>query len=95
MLLFYLAAINALTFFMFGWDKYVAERGGWRISESSLLMLSFLGGTPAAFMAMPFFRHKTRKGSFRVKFMLMVVLQVCTVSYLMVSGEWRQLEISL
>ncbi|MES2338928.1 MAG: DUF1294 domain-containing protein [Pseudomonadota bacterium] len=52
--------INALTFAQFGIDKHRALHGGWRIRESSLLGLAFVGGTPAAYAARRIFRHKTR-----------------------------------
>ncbi|MCJ1959480.1 DUF1294 domain-containing protein [Novosphingobium mangrovi (ex Hu et al. 2023)] len=59
-----LAAINTLTFLLFGWDKRQARRGGRRVPEARLLLLAALGGTPGAYAARRHFRHKTRKQPF-------------------------------
>jgi uncharacterized membrane protein YsdA (DUF1294 family) len=48
---------------MFGLDKSQAKRNAWRISESVLLVLAFLGPF-GAFLTMQLFRHKTRKPKF-------------------------------
>lgn len=63
-LLLALIAVNLLTFAMFQIDKSLARSGGWRIRESTLLWLAFLGGTPGAYAARSLFRHKTRKQPF-------------------------------
>lgn len=65
----------------------MSRKGGWRVPENSLLMASFMGGSPAAFLAMPMLRHKTKKGSFRVRFMLLFMVQVCVVYYMAMGGK--------
>ena len=42
--LYYLIAINLITFFAFGIDKRRAEKGAWRTKESTLLGLAAIGG---------------------------------------------------
>lgn len=59
-----LLLINAWTFVMFGWDKIRAESGSWRVAESTLLGLAFIGGTAGAYTGRALFRHKTRKQPF-------------------------------
>ncbi len=71
----WLGAINLVTVAAFGIDKRRAVGGGRRISEKTLLTLAFVGGSPGAAVAMPLFRHKTRKGSFRLAFAIVVVAQ--------------------
>ncbi|MBR4986079.1 MAG: DUF1294 domain-containing protein, partial [Proteobacteria bacterium] len=44
-ILIYLAAINVITFFMYGIDKWKAKQSQWRIKESTLLGLSAIGGS--------------------------------------------------
>ena len=39
----YLLAINAVTFIVYGIDKYKAKKAKWRISEATLLLLAVLG----------------------------------------------------
>ena len=55
----YLAALSLVTFVTYYIDKQKAKRGAWRIKESALLLLSFLGGAYGGFAAMQLFRHKT------------------------------------
>ena len=59
-----LIAINVIAFAAFGLDKAKARAGRWRVQESTLLMLAFLGGTPGAYAGRAAFRHKTRKQPF-------------------------------
>ena len=40
------AAFNTATFLVFGFDKWSAQRSGWRVSESILVMFGALGGWP-------------------------------------------------
>ena len=55
------------TFLLFGFDKWRAGRGR-RVSESSLLWSSALGGWPGGLLGMIVFRHKSAKPSFQWKF---------------------------
>ncbi|MBO3759881.1 DUF1294 domain-containing protein [Ciceribacter sp. L1K22] len=59
------ALYNVIVFCTFWWDKDAARNGEWRISESTLLGLAFLGGTPGAVIGQRVLRHKTRKEPFR------------------------------
>ena len=43
-LAYYLLAINAVAFIVYGIDKYKAKKAKWRISEATLLLLAVLGG---------------------------------------------------
>lgn len=71
----YLLAINAVAFCAFALDKYKAVRGMWRIRESTLLGLSFIGGAAGGYAAMMLFRHKTRKAYFAVGVPMMLAVQ--------------------
>lgn len=62
----YLLCINLLAFILYGIDKYKAVHHKWRISEASLLAVSFAGGCAGALLGMLFFHHKTRKWKFRI-----------------------------
>ena len=59
------ASLNLLAFILFAYDKLKARIHGWRISETSLLLLAAIGPC-GALIAMVVFRHKTR----HVKFVL-------------------------
>jgi uncharacterized membrane protein YsdA (DUF1294 family) len=72
----WLIAITLVTFITYGYDKAVAGSDRTRVPEKVLLALTFAGGTIGAIVARPVFHHKTAKASFRVKFSLVVGLQV-------------------
>lgn len=76
----WVVALSAVTLLTFGVDKLLARRGGPRVSERALLTLSLLGGSPGALAAMPLFRHKTVKGSFRRAFFGVIALQIVLVA---------------
>jgi len=63
------AALSLFTFISYWSDKRRAEAGEWRVPESTLHLVEFLGGWPGAFLsAGAFFRHKIAKGSFQFAF---------------------------
>jgi len=55
--------VNLIAACAFAGDKRKAKNNSWRMSESTLLVLAFLGPF-GAFIAMRIFRHKTRKMKF-------------------------------
>ena len=61
----WLAIVNLFSFLIFFIDKRRAIREKWRISESFLFFLCFLGGSLGGLIAMKLFHHKTRKWKFR------------------------------
>ena len=65
--------MSALTFFVYARDKASARKGRRRMPESTLHLMSLLGGWPGAWVAQQGFRHKNRKGSFQMVFWLTVV----------------------
>ena len=71
-----LIAINFAAFAAFGIDKAKAEAGAWRVQESTLLWLAFLGGSPGAYAGRALFRHKTRKQPFNHYLQAIVILQL-------------------
>ena len=68
--------MSILTAIVYAIDKSSARSGGWRVSESSLLALGFLGGWPGAIVAQQLLRHKTVKESFRNQFWATVVVHI-------------------
>lgn len=78
----WLILINLITYGVYWLDKRRARKGGWRISEKELLMWAAAGGSPAAFLAMRKFRHKTQKLSFRLWYWAIVVAQIGVLYWL-------------
>ena len=81
----WLAVLNSWTFIRFRQDKRRAAAGHWRVSESELLSLAFLGGTPAAFAARHVLRHKTRKQPFSTYLSLIAAAQIGIAAMLAVA----------
>src|SRR5688572_22904527 len=77
----WLLAVNLLAFGYYAVDKALAQRSLRRIPEVVLHALALCGGSPAAFLAMWVFRHKTIKTSFRILFWTIVVLQFALLAY--------------
>ncbi|MBT8142937.1 MAG: DUF1294 domain-containing protein [Gammaproteobacteria bacterium] len=71
----YLVVINVSTFLMYGYDKSVAGTHKARVPEDRLHLFALLGGSPAAFAAQKFFRHKTMKKSFKIMYWVIVIIQ--------------------
>jgi uncharacterized membrane protein YsdA (DUF1294 family) len=76
LLLCWLAAVNVVAFGYYGYDKRRATGSQSRVPEVVLHALALGGGTLGAYAGMRVFRHKTVKGSFRIVFWTIAVLQV-------------------
>jgi len=75
----FLIIVNSIALAVFGIDKLKSKTGGWRIPESSLLLIAFFGPF-GAYVGMLLFRHKTRK----IKFLLVpifLLIQVILIIY--------------
>ena len=75
-MLSWLIAITLVTFLTYGYDKAIAGSGRTRVPEKVLLVLALAGGTLGALAGMRVFRHKTAKGSFWAKLVLIIIVQI-------------------
>lgn len=80
--MYYLLAINIVSFFLYGLDKYKAKKGRWRISEATLLLMAVIGGSIGAWVGMQLWHHKTMHKKFKYGIPIIIILQVCLVVYL-------------
>lgn len=78
-LLYYLIAINVVTFFVYGVDKLNAKKSKWRIPEATLLMLAVIGGSIGAWLGMKVWHHKTLHKKFKYGLPLILMAQVALV----------------
>lgn len=88
-------AFNLFVFLVYWWDKHAARNGGWRIRESTLLWLAFLGGSVGAISAQHLLRHKTRKEPFRSILLSIVIVQAGLVASLAIMPDWPMRLMSL
>ncbi|MBP4139477.1 DUF1294 domain-containing protein [Flavobacterium geliluteum] len=78
-LLLYFFIVNSFIFIIAGYDKYQARKNKRRIPENTLFFFEAIGGTLGLLLAMLFFRHKTSKTSFIVKFTLILLIQLLVI----------------
>lgn len=74
--IFYLIFINIVAFILMGVDKRRAVRHRWRIRESTLFLISIIGGSIGALLGMFLFRHKTNHRSFRTGLPVILVIHI-------------------
>ena len=79
LILIYLIAINVVTFFLYGIDKWKAKRSKWRISEATLLGLAVIGGSIGAWLGMKVWHHKTTHKKFKYGLPLILIVQIAIV----------------
>ena len=85
-LLAVLLLVNVLAFALYGIDKLKAKKGAWRIPESTLLLVAFLGGSLGALLGMERSRHKTKHAKFKVLVPLFLILHIALGVYIFKSG---------
>lgn len=78
-LMYYLIAINVITWIIYGLDKWKARKGKQRIPERTLLLFTAAGGSVGAIAGILMFRHKTRKAKFVVAVPVMLVVHCVLV----------------
>jgi uncharacterized membrane protein YsdA (DUF1294 family) len=74
-----LIMVNCAALIIFGVDKMQSKKRGWRVPESTLLLIAFFGPF-GVYAGMLLFRHKTRK----IRFLLVptfLLLQVILITY--------------
>ena len=81
-ILYYLIAINVITFFIYGIDKLKAKKGKWRIPESTLLLLAIIGGSIGAWFGIKVWHHKTLHKKFKYGIPLIVIIQIAIAIYI-------------
>ncbi|RSD27875.1 DUF1294 domain-containing protein [Mesobacillus subterraneus] len=74
--------MNLTGFFIMGLDKKRAKKNLYRISESTLWNVAFLGGAVGAAAGMRHFRHKTKHGQFKYGLPFLAVIEIGIFVYL-------------
>ena len=86
-ILIYLAAVNLAAFIVYGWDKRLAVRERYRISEKTLILLALFGGSIGSLAAMHLFHHKTRKKKFAWGVPAILALHAALCIYLIIRAS--------
>lgn len=77
----WLLVAGGITFLLYGWDKSLSKKKGWRVPEKVFHVLTLAGGFIGGWIGRYLFRHKTKKGYF------LFILIVSTVIHAAV-GWW-------
>ena len=78
--------LGVITYLTYAKDKAAAQSGAWRTPESTLHLLSVLGGWVGAMVAQTYLRHKSQKPDFRISFYLTVVVNLGGLLFIMAGG---------
>ncbi len=73
---------SLVAFVVAGYDKRAAGRGKRRVRESTLQLWAWLGGGLGGFVAFRVWRHKTRKASFMVPYVVAAVAGWAVLGFL-------------
>ena len=82
--LYYGASI--ITYSCYSRDKTAAQNAGRRTPESTLQLMSLVGGWPGALIAQTLLRHKTRKLSFLVGYWFTVIVNCIALAVIVGKG---------
>ena len=78
--------LGVITYGMYAKDKAAAQNGDWRTPESTLHLLSTLGGWVGALVAQTYLRHKSQKPEFRIVYYLTVIINLAGLLFLLADG---------
>jgi len=92
LVLFVYLIVSCVTYLAYVFDKAAALNEKWRTPESTLHLLSLVGGWPGAMLAQKTLRHKTQKQSFQVEYWATVVLNCAGLVWLLSPMGMRVVE---
>lgn len=84
----YLLIINFLAFILFFIDKNKARRDKWRIKESTLHLVGFMGGIIGSIAGMVLFHHKTKKRKFVVITIIALLFNIFVAYELIINSSF-------
>ena len=73
---------NLIVFWVYGLDKGKAGKGSRRISEKTLLLMTYVGGGLGAWAGGTYFRHKTQKKDFQLAWAVGVLIDALLIYWI-------------
>lgn len=73
---------NLVVFLVYGLDKGKARKGSRRISEKTLLLMTYVGGGLGAWAGGTHFRHKTQKKYFQLAWAVGVLIDALLIYWI-------------
>ncbi|MEK4521445.1 DUF1294 domain-containing protein [Psychrobacillus sp. FSL W7-1457] len=86
-ILIFILLMSVSAFLLMGYDKSQAKKRGQRISEKTLWTFAIFGGGIGAYLGMQLFRHKTLHTSFRVGFLMLLIVYVFLIVWLLTDNS--------
>ncbi|MCM3357684.1 DUF1294 domain-containing protein [Psychrobacillus sp. MER TA 171] len=86
-ILIFILLMSVSAFLLMGYDKSQAKKRGQRISEKTLWTFAIFGGGIGAYLGMQLFRHKTLHTSFRVGFLMLMIVYVFLIVWLLTDNS--------
>ncbi|MGV0952292.1 MAG: DUF1294 domain-containing protein [Azonexus sp.] len=86
---------SVVTFIAYAVDKSAARKDRWRTQESTLHLMSLIGGWPGALVAQNRLRHKSRKASFQLVFWATVLLNCGALGWLLTASGGKAMRMAL
>ena len=83
-LIVYVLIVSIVAVIITKKDKIAARSSNWRIKESTLLIVSALGGSVAMLATIMIIRHKTKKAKFMIGIPIIIFLQIALLVVLIV-----------
>ena len=74
--------LKKIAFIIIYIDKQKAIKHKWRIKESTLFLISIIGGSLGTLLGMYTFRHKTKHIKFTLGIPFILILQIILIYYL-------------
>lgn len=84
-LFYYLLLINIISFIIIYINKQKAIKHKWRIKESTLFLVSIMGGSLGTLIGMYTFHHKTKHIKFTLGIPFIFIIQILLIYYLNIS----------
>lgn len=92
----WLVACNLTLLAILGKDKFASTQEWRRTPEFTLLLLTFLGATPAMLIGRPIFKHKTKKDTFVAAMWGAIAAQgICIYVFYPTLLHWLQTPLSV
>lgn len=79
----YVLILNLIGFIIMFIDKKKAVHRKWRISETTLIVISILGGSIGMLLGMHCFRHKTKHKKFTLGVPTILIVQLGIITFLL------------
>lgn len=80
----YYVVINIIGFLVMFYDKKMAIKNRWRVSEKTLFLIATIFGSVGIYLGMVVFRHKTKHLKFKIGIPVLMFLEFGIIGYLLI-----------